>query len=246
MCKATIQRTSSSPSQHSNKEESDFQAKLSSLASATSLSSSSLDDNLHVTLSVTPHPEEVEETFRKFLESGKTANEASKVNLHILRDIELSAFDIAPVVEVHVNKLKKQPKNKVQQASNSKSAARLVRDTLTDTLSSKYTGKVDAADFVLLTRVYVASKGNSVGRKLAYFAGFGLAKITVSYCLYSRRTGKIVMAKQLSYGSSLLNSGEVLVQDLAEQVGQKMCREVNFVVFSGKDARRTLTSQLTL
>ena len=230
MCKVSAKASSSSPRQFPK--ESEIQTDLSS-------STSSSYDDINV------HPEVVETTLETFLEAGKTANEATTVNLHVLKDIELLPSDIAPVVEVQVEKVKDgsdEKKNKQQKPS----AASLVKDNLTETLSSKYTGKVDQAEFVLLARVYVASKGNAVGRQIGYFLGCGLAKVTVSYCLYSRRTQKVVMAKQLSYGSSLLNSGENLVQDLASKVGEKICREVNFVVFCGKDVPVTPTSRLTL
>jgi hypothetical protein len=162
---------------------------------------------------------DVESTFASFLEAGCLENESSPVNMDLLSDGDYDLSDIAPMV--HINPF-----------SRSLEVSEEVSKTLSKVMDSKFTGDPQTADLLLNVRVFSVSKGSFVCRRLGDKPlRCSNTKLTVAYCLFSRSSGKVVMAKQICNSKdSRYGSGQGMVKDMAETMGEQIFRETTFVV----------------
>jgi hypothetical protein len=102
-------------------------------------------------------------------------------------------------------------------------------------LVSKFTGDLQTSDLVLSVRVFKGSAVMSLSRTWWLASSrrgeFGCAKLTVSSCLFSRKSGKVVMTKQLCCGINSLSAVQWPKdgEHMAHIIGEKTCRETTFV-----------------
>jgi hypothetical protein len=168
------------------------------------------------------------------------ANLVSTMDLSVLKG-HFNCADVCPIVKVDL--LREKDRNRSKRTD----LAQLIRDTMQTFLSENFTGNPKDSKLVLRVNVCVVSDGshsynerfsNMVGRGKAQ--GYGLSKLTVSYCLFSRVSGKVVVAKQLSRWedqppatANTTNSSKrrsnLVVLDLASDLHNKISREIEFV-----------------
>jgi hypothetical protein len=195
---------------------------------------------------------DAEQTFESFRKSGSLENiKKVHANLNVLNK-EFKACDIAPVVEVQ-QQLTSTGKRLIRRGGGNKlEELTQVSNILSKTMESEFTGNPQTADLILLVRVCTVSRGNAVGRRVSggrLLGRLGMAKLVVSYCLFSRQTGRVGLAKEMCYGHAGCTNGGDLVRYMADKVGAKICRETKFIAdFKGlqdnKKQRRVTTAHL--
>ena len=165
------------------------------------------------------------------LEQACKENTCSELNQNVLQGKTFNhSDDIALTVDFHLaRKRDAKRQNRVNLAKQS-------TDILQNTMKSSFTGSMEQADLVLMTRVILVSDGNALTRTIrGKKSGHGLEKLTVAYCLFSRKTGEVVIAKQLSCVGSCTHTslnGPDMVRELSVVVGEKISKEISDIVFS--------------
>ena len=113
-----------------------------------------------------------------------------------------------------------------------------------------YTGSPKDSGLVLLVRITVISDGSRRYERLAALMGTGLAKVTISYCLFNRNSGEVAVAKQMSYiGDAPRDSSDGGVSAIwkhAEGIQCKLNQEVKFICCSRVDEWLELAENLVL
>jgi hypothetical protein len=170
--------------------------------------------------------EEAESVFTSFLQAGRRDNKCSQITMNLLllqSKKYYEASDVAPVVRVKLER----PKDLLGRRRVDLSSK--VANMMSNTLSSQFTGNPQTADLILLVRVVLVSDGSAASRR--FLLGRGSAKLKVAYCLYSRRTGELAMAKQLSYQDGYARyTGHTIVKNLARKTSESIRREALFLV----------------
>jgi hypothetical protein len=161
--------------------------------------------------------------------------------------------DIFPIVEVNLSRAQDQSKQKRVQL------AQQVASTLHRSLSTNFHGGESNSKFILLARIVTVSDGNSTARFFfnKQLADSGHAKLGVSYCLFSRETGKVAFSKRTTTlrsttdeDSSSKNAGvkepwfgrdngTQLVMGMADKCAKEIPREVMASIQQHPMPRRT-------
>lgn len=174
--------------------------------------------------------DDAESTFAEFLkrQDDITSSNIERVNINLLRGYSLS--DIMPCVEVDL--VREKDIENDRRVKLSKKAGFALYESLTYEF---YDSNPGSAELILLVRIFVASDGSRKGRLLAGdFLGGGAAKLSVGYCLFSKSSGKVLMAKLQTLRDGgffgLLDipkdCGPVLVTNLADLVGEMIHQEI--------------------
>ena len=202
----------------------EFQYKDDCSVSTFSSSDNNWDEDAFNTTANNTHP-------RACLEEACQESTCSELNQNVLQGKTFNHSDnIALTVDFHLaRKRDAKRQNRVNLAKQS-------TDILQNTMKSSFTGSMEKADLVLMTRVILVSDGNALTRTIrGKKSGHGLEKLTVAYCLFSRKTGEVVIAKQLSCVGSCSHtslSGRDMVREISAVVGEKISTEISNIVFS--------------
>jgi hypothetical protein len=95
-------------------------------------------------------------------------------------------------------------------------------------LSEDFTGNPKNSELVLLVRFTVVSDGSQRYKRISEYMATGLAKVTLSYCLFAPESGQVFIAKQLSGIDNARNlDGVPEVVKLAEDLRFRLSQEVN-------------------
>jgi hypothetical protein len=163
-------------------------------------------------------------------------NSISTMNLNVLKD-RYKCCDIFPMVKLEL--LRDQDKNQRDRVELAKTVAGSMADSLTET----FAGDALRSKLVLrINMITVVSNGccpsrdrikGLFGRGKAQ--GKGLAKLTVSYCLYCRETGAVAVAKQISRSEERSRDekcGKTVLMELEEALRNEISKEVKFTCCS--------------
>ena len=162
------------------------------------------------------------QTMFQAFKDGYLENTEMPINFAGLDSETIEGSNIAPIVSVDLMR-EKDSKN-VNRLSLSNEVSRLLHSQL----KSEFSGHADTADYILDVRILVASEGSIAARLFGGRLGSGWAKLSVGYCLISRYTGEVIVAKHLCYGDNgLENDGKSLVRNLARHVGSMAMDEVS-------------------
>jgi hypothetical protein len=114
--------------------------------------------------------------------------------------------------------------------------AEVISTNFSKILSEDFTGNPKHSELVLLVRFTVVSDGSQRYKRISEYMGTGLAKVTLSYCLFARESGQVFIAKQLSGSDDARNSdGVPEALKLAEDLRFRLNREVKFICCSRLD-----------
>ena len=185
--------------------------------------------------------------------SLRRMSSVSNLNLSILED-RYRCCDIYPRVRLDLAREKDRKKTRRVKA------ALEVAKAMSESLHETFTGDEKRSKLILLIEISIVSDGCSSpykNRIASLFGkgmeqGRGLAKLTVSYCLYSRETGQVAVSKQLSrveecdctskgsLSDSLKSTGssrsslqrQSVLLELEEELRREICKEVKFTCCS--------------
>jgi hypothetical protein len=150
--------------------------------------------------------------------------------------------DVYPVVEVNLSRIQDQTRQKRVQL------AKQVASTIHQSLATNnFHGPEPNSKFILLARIVAVSDGNAMAQLWVNKLGIGNAKLTVSYFLFSRQTGKVALEKQifLTNGCPSWNvdaggdNGTQLVMGMADKCAREIPREVMASIQQHPTPRRT-------
>jgi hypothetical protein len=162
-------------------------------------------------------------------------NKVTTMNLSSLKK-RFQSSDVFPTVRIDL------VRDQDRKNLNRVELAQIIGGTMQTFLSETFSGDSNESEFVLRVNVSVVSDGSClrkdriasiIGRGKAQ--GYGLAKLAVSYCLFSRVSGDVVVVKQLCRWEDY-HRGErskLVVLDMATQLHNKISREIKFICSCG-------------
>lgn len=159
--------------------------------------------------------------------NGDLTDTFSVLDLSVLKN-RFKCRDVFPIVEIDL--VKNQDKCGEKRAH----LADEVWAKLSTSMRQDFTGSPRYSELVLLVRITVVSGGTRQFERFDEFMGSDQAKLSVSYCLYRRKTGQVAVAKRFSYGRRLVgHSGNAVeLLEFADGIRYRMMREVKFVCCS--------------
>jgi hypothetical protein len=171
-----------------------------------------------------------ENALKSLVEEGELMNTIPKMNLLVLKE-RFKCSDVFPVVEIDlVRSQDRDSPRRVELAVQVATA--MTRSSMFET----FTGKERESKLLLAIKITVVSDGCQRNEKMTDLMGKvmgtkgkGLAKVTISYCLVSRETGEVAVAKQISRAGRGSCSSKTPVLELAAEMQDKISEEVKFV-----------------